>query len=470
MSDANRSALRYAREASYNVCSPVIPSDSTALGTNTLFNVRFTKEALDADKETVVSDEIRSDRMIPNIIQVGQKASGSFDAELLMQDFDDLIAASLMADYSTTISATCTVSGQTITADTGTPFAALVGQGIKFIKIASAATSGNNGVKTVVSITSTVITLASGSLSGSDTADAIDFSVNGVIALDNVTVSIVGQVVTATSGTFSTAVRGARYVKLANMATSGNNGIKKVVSCTSTVLTLAAGSVSGSDTGDVCTVACNYIRTGTTYVTHVLQKEFLDIPHYLVLTGMGVDSCEMKLEARKQGTINFGFMGYKGTSRTQPINTAAIISASANTAVNATSNIGNVFKDGSAITNPVKSMSLKIGNNLRERPIIGDIGSAQHGQGQSSVTGQLDVYFNDAAMLTEFLTHTAMSLEYLSTDVAGNIMNVFMPAVQSTKGTPDATGKNTDVMQTIPFNAFQDPTLGYQLQIDRLAA
>lgn len=472
MSDSNRMALGYAREAAYNAAIPAITAAGVQ-GTTALFNLRFTKEALDGEKDTITSEEIRSDRMVSSLIQVGQKGTGNFECEFTLQDLDDLIAAALFADAGTTVSGTGTfaTAGQTFTAASGTPFAALAATNPKHVVIAGSATAGNNGIKTVISMTSTVITFATGSVTGNESAGpTITTAVNYVTATDAVTVTVAGQVMTATSGAYSAAVQSARYVRLANMATAGNNGVKKVVSCTATVLTLATGSLSGSDTGDACTVQCNYIRTGVTYYSHILQKEFLDVPHYMLFTGMGIDTFDLKLDAQKQAMATFAFMGYKGQSRTATVNNLAKIAASSNVALNSASNIGTLTKDGSNSLNPVKSISLKVANNLRSRPVIGDLGSAQHGVGASTITGQVDVYFNNKELLDAYLTHTAFALEFLCTDSAGNISNCYLPSVQASKGTPMGPGLNADVMQSLPFTAFYNATAGYQMQVDRLLA
>lgn len=592
MSDSNRTRLSYTREQSFGVVVPTLTAENVT-GTNTLRAIRFTKEAFEHEKDVVQSDEIRATRTVADLIQVGAKGSGNFDAEFSADDYDDLVAAVMQADYSTTVSATvnffstgvaatgtltsdntnvadgaavvignktytfrtaltptegevligadadgsllnlinainhtgtpgtdysaaaahtqvsaaasvtshaflitalvvgvaansyattensnhlsfgaATLTGghdtSSIEATTGTPFASLLAA--KFIKIANAATSTNNGVKTVVSITSTSIVLGEGQLFASDTADAITVSVNYVTAIDSVTVTVAGQVMTASVGTFSTAVQGARYVKIANAATVGNNGIKKVVSCTSTVLTLATGSLTGSDAGDALTVQCNYVRTGTTYITHLIQKDFVEIARYIVMSGMGVDTWDFKMAAKGKVMQTFAFMGLRGQSRSNPVNDVVAIAPSSNTIVNTSSNIGSVTKDGVAMTNPVRSVNFKLNNNLRERPVIASLYSQEHGSGYSLITGDVEVYFTDAAMLALFIAHTPFALEFPVVDNSGNTFNVYMPRIQSSKGTPQVPGVNADVMQTLNFQALPDLTTGVQLQIDRLLA
>lgn len=468
MSNANQTAISYTREPSFNTPHIALTAENVA-GTNTFHALRFTKDGLLAEKETLISEEIRSNRMVAELIRVGLKNSGSVDAEFSMLDYDALIEAALQQDWVSHafINVNIDATAQTITG-TGTDFAKFIGQ--KFLKLGGTILTANTGVKTVVSVTNTVITLGAGSLITDETGVSLVISTTGYIGRDAVTVDVVGQVMTATSGTFSTVVQGAKYIKIASAATSGNNGIKKVVSCTSTVLTLATGSLTGSDTGDAIVVTCNYARTGSTYITHMIQKEYTDITRYLVFTGMGIDTYDFKMEAKNKVMQTFAFMGCQGLSRSAKVNTLAAIAASSNGIINTSSMIGTLTKDGTAFGNPVMSVNFQVKNNLRERPYIGSLVSQEHGVGFSEVTGELKVYFTSAEMLTAFLAHSTFAVEFPITDSAGNVMNVYLPAVQTATGSPDNTGINTDVMQTVSFRAVPSSSLGYQIQIDRLLA
>lgn len=65
--------------------------------------MRFTGESFKIERENVVSDEIRSDRNIADLIQVGGMASGGFDAELTYATFDNLIESALHSSFSTDV-------------------------------------------------------------------------------------------------------------------------------------------------------------------------------------------------------------------------------------------------------------------------------------------------------------------------------------------------------------------------------
>ena len=87
MSDANRVRLAYVEETSFGVL-PGSPSTKA---------LRYTGESLVSSRETTESQEIRDDRQIADLIEVGIGAGGGIDVELSQGAFDDLIIAALQA-------------------------------------------------------------------------------------------------------------------------------------------------------------------------------------------------------------------------------------------------------------------------------------------------------------------------------------------------------------------------------------
>lgn len=79
--NASETRLAFVTESAFGV-TPATP---------TFQNLRFTGESLNLDRENVVSNEIRPDRNVPDLIQVGGGASGGFDFELSYGTFDTLL-------------------------------------------------------------------------------------------------------------------------------------------------------------------------------------------------------------------------------------------------------------------------------------------------------------------------------------------------------------------------------------------
>lgn len=94
MSDANRVAVRYVAESTYNTT----PVDSVNWKT-----LRFTAESLGAEAQVGESEEIRSDRMVSDLILNGLTPGGGISAELSSGTYDDFIEAVMGSAWSTDV-------------------------------------------------------------------------------------------------------------------------------------------------------------------------------------------------------------------------------------------------------------------------------------------------------------------------------------------------------------------------------
>lgn len=105
MSDSNRVSLAYIVETTYG---------ETPAGT--LQDLRYTSESLTSDTPTTISQEVRNDRQIPDVIRTGLSASGDIGYELSFGTFDDFIQAAMQsfsADAGTWGTAVATETAQT---------------------------------------------------------------------------------------------------------------------------------------------------------------------------------------------------------------------------------------------------------------------------------------------------------------------------------------------------------------------
>lgn len=106
LASSNRAALRYIAESIFGE-TPVTPA----------FNeLRYNGESINFNINNVVSDEIRSDRMTSDLIQVQADASGDINFELSYSAFDDFMEACLAGTWGAIIA----VAESDISATTGT--------------------------------------------------------------------------------------------------------------------------------------------------------------------------------------------------------------------------------------------------------------------------------------------------------------------------------------------------------------
>lgn len=152
---SSRVALRAKPEATFG----------TVVGTGNHYLLRLTGESLKYAITTTQSQEIRSDRMVSDLILTGGGASGGVNFEWSYGEYDDLLQGVLFGTWGnlagTTGEATITATfaATTITASTGTPFTNVVAG--QWVRVSGAVNAQNNGWFKVVTATSaTVLTFA----------------------------------------------------------------------------------------------------------------------------------------------------------------------------------------------------------------------------------------------------------------------------------------------------------------------
>jgi hypothetical protein len=87
--ESNRASIRILKEAVWG----------TTPGSGTSDELRFTGSSLVAEKQTQISDEIRADRMVPSVIEVGASSSGGISQEFSAGSSDPFFEAFLLGAW-----------------------------------------------------------------------------------------------------------------------------------------------------------------------------------------------------------------------------------------------------------------------------------------------------------------------------------------------------------------------------------
>lgn len=157
LADTSRAQLRHIAESTWGTT----PASA-------LTDLRITGESLTYSIGTVQSDEIRSDRQVPDVVQTSFAPEGAFNFEWSYAEYDAFLEGAFQSDWVTGSHTGAGAaddfkfdsSAQTITGQSG-DFTGVV-PGV-YVKVTGAA-SNNNGTHEVASATDTVITLVAGSL------------------------------------------------------------------------------------------------------------------------------------------------------------------------------------------------------------------------------------------------------------------------------------------------------------------
>jgi hypothetical protein len=163
MSDSSQVALRLLEESTWGV-TPGAAMDA----------LRFSSESLGQPKNTQVSNEIRPDGQVTDLIQLARMADGGISGELSYGTYDKLFKAVMRASDWTTL----TDTGIVISADnassefrwaSGSPPAFVVGQ---FVKVSGFTEAANNGFFRVTARDSDSITV-DGTLTDEAAGDSV---------------------------------------------------------------------------------------------------------------------------------------------------------------------------------------------------------------------------------------------------------------------------------------------------------
>ena len=172
MSDSSRVAIRAMPETTWGV----IPSAA-------LQNVRFTGESLKYAIANIVSEEIRSDRQITDLIQTSKEGNGGIDFEMSYDNLDWAFPGIMMAAWAAELTVTDTdisaAASDNSLNSAGAGFPAFTAG--MWIKVAGfTGSAANNGYFRVVSRTTSKIVVSGGTLVDDAAAESVTVNTIGI--------------------------------------------------------------------------------------------------------------------------------------------------------------------------------------------------------------------------------------------------------------------------------------------------
>lgn len=385
MTDSNRTLVTFIEESTWG----------TTPGSPAMQELRITGESLIKGISNIVSNEIRSDRQITDLIQVSKEASGDINFELSYGTFDNLLESAMYSDWSSPVSLT------------GTDIA----------------------------------------------ADATGFT-------------------SSSSNFVSAGIVVGMWIKVAGFTgNTANNTYYRVTSVTSTDCNVTPAPAAVDASGESVTITGAYLRNGTTEKSFTIEKGFLDISEYFSYTGMIAGQMSLNVEAQQIVTGNFSFVGKDGALSGTSLD-ASPTAANTNTIMNAIGNVGSIKEGGVEVTTPnfIRSLSLAVNNNLRQRYAVGSDSLIGVGKGNFDLTGTVNTYFGNSDVMDKFLAGTKTSIDFRISDSAGNVYIFDIPEVKFDSGNVIASGQNQDVFAELNYRALRDAVYGFTFQICRFPA
>jgi tail tube protein len=224
--------------------------------------------------------------------------------------------------------------------------------------------------------------------------------------------------------------------------------------------------VKGSHIRNASTVA------GITKQSMSAETGFTDVTKYLSHNGLRVGDFTMNLQPSAIVTGDFTIMGRQtATLNATVLGTApyTVLDANSESVFNSTSNVGDILRNGAALTTAILKLDVKGAATLRMQPAVGAKFPAGIGYGRFTLTGAMDCYFQNFDLYNDFINHTTASLLWSMED--GDHMKYYftVPSIKYDSDPIAPTGIDKDVTETIAWTAFRDSTLGTMFMIDRFS-
>jgi hypothetical protein len=258
------------------------------------------------------------------------------------------------------------------------------------------------------------------------------------------------------------------------------HGVYTILAVSNDALTVDRAPTTDANSGSVAvTIKGSHLRNegdfaNITKQSWTIETGFTDIDKYFVKRGQRVGSFGMNVAAGEIATINFDFMGrdvYTSvTSILGDTGTYTVLQSHTTEVMNATDNVGNIFKDGVALSSALQSIELSGEASLREQRAVSSKFPAGIGYGRFNLTGTVVAYFDTLDFFNDFLNHTTVELAFNMEDVGKNTYYFTMPAVKFTSDPIAPGGIDQDVMEELEFTAFRDATYETQFMIDRFSS
>jgi len=189
-------------------------------------------------------------------------------------------------------------------------------------------------------------------------------------------------------------------------------------------------------------------------------------------TGCMLDRLQMSIVARQIVTLRATVMGRANALDDAIITGATYNAANTNAVQAAPSGVAalSLSDGGGAIAAKIRSINLDIANNLRERPVIDSLYSEEMGKGRHVVTGTIEAYFQSKDLMQKVLDHGTGVLSMTLGTVTAEKYTILLPKIRFGEGAIGQRDNNSDVMQTIPFQAIYDTAEACSIKITRAVA
>jgi hypothetical protein len=215
------------------------------------------------------------------------------------------------------------------------------------------------------------------------------------------------------------------------------------------------------------TWATNVLKVGVAPKFFSIEDYAADIDQARLFTGMAVSSMGISLAPNQMVTTTFGMVGKDMTIGAVEKTQDAASGAAPFDAYSGDIAIGNV--GSSTASGIVTGLDFTLTNSFAPTFVIGDDSAPSLEYGRAEVEGTLTAYFEDAALITRFLSEVESELEVSVNDPTGaNAYTFLFPRIKINSADVGVDGPTSRIIN-MSFVALYDATEGTNLSITRPA-
>jgi hypothetical protein len=270
-----------------------------------------------------------------------------------------------------------------------------------------------------------------------------------------------------------------QWLLFTGWSNSGNNGWKRVVTnADNDTITITDTGMVTEAAGGSGQIRGSTIKNGTTERSFSLEEAYTDLDLLRLFQGQRASMMSMSFSPGAILTGSFGFMGTTvlvaddtADAGTQWYGSGSRTAANTYQVLNSTSNVGDIFINGTLSTACFKMFDLNIDNTLRNVQCVGNKFPGSINYGRQVVSGSLTKLFADwTTLYDKMLAHEDISISLGAYNSSGGI-HIHLPRVTLSSDAVNLSGGiDSDVDEPVNWSAlkYEDTTLNefYQIRID----
>lgn len=207
-------------------------------------------------------------------------------------------------------------------------------------------------------------------------------------------------------------------------------------------------------------------RRSFSFVRHFADQADGAAKPWHVYTGCEINTLALSLTAEGIVTLNYGIVGNEPKAyETAP---AGAVLGQATTSIVMTGFNGMV-RESEEQVHTATEITLNLDNGITGNYAIGSRVPVQKAIQLSNLTGQLSLYFDNAALLEKYYNDQETDLVFSIADKLGNGYLFVVPRIHLNGGQQDTKGPGTLILP-IPFKALELGTTGRHIQVCRFTA